>query len=181
MKIALKKILPPAPHLQPDWAWRSGESSGPFISLLSKQTLLTSGTGLTICSLKKNHAEPDNCSIHQRPRHHNGRSTEATCDTYGWTRCSDGSLRASGTWWALRWRRKMSTKTFKLMDHRFLSRVCFCSLFCFFHSDLHALLCRPCFPSGRALRSLPARVKHNHSVKNPSQRQRKISRDSEQR
>lgn len=40
-----------SPHLQPNWTWRSGESSRSFVSLLSKQTLLTSGTGLTICTL----------------------------------------------------------------------------------------------------------------------------------
>ena len=41
----------PRPHLQSDWAGGAGESSGPFVSLLSEETLLTSGTWLSIRTL----------------------------------------------------------------------------------------------------------------------------------
>lgn len=44
-------------YLQTNWAWRSGESSGSFVSLLAKQALLTSGTRLTICTLKRHHSQ----------------------------------------------------------------------------------------------------------------------------
>lgn len=136
------------------------------------------GPGSPSAPWRRKNEKPDSFLRHRQPRHHDKGGTEETRDTYSRTRCSDGSLRASGTWWALRWGRGMSTKTFERIDHRLFARVCFS---CFSHSDLRALLCRLCFPSGRALRSLPARVKHNHSMKNASQRQREISRDSEQR
>lgn len=71
--------------------------------------------------------EEETCKARQLlPSYQRRRGTEATCDTHGRTRCSDGSLRASWTWWTLQSRRKMSTKTFKLMDQRFFSSVCFC-------------------------------------------------------
>lgn len=38
-------------NLKADGTWRSGESSGAFISLLTEQALLTSGSRLTIGSL----------------------------------------------------------------------------------------------------------------------------------
>lgn len=50
-------------HLQTNWAWRSGESSGSFVSLLAKQTLLTSGTRLTICALKRDHSQERQMSV----------------------------------------------------------------------------------------------------------------------
>lgn len=41
----------PRTDLQSDWAWGSGESSRPFVSLLSEETLLTSGARLSVRTL----------------------------------------------------------------------------------------------------------------------------------
>lgn len=40
-------------HLQTNWTRRSRESSGSFVSFLAEKTLLASGTGLTISTLKR--------------------------------------------------------------------------------------------------------------------------------
>lgn len=84
-------------HLQPNWTRRSRESSGAFISFLAEQTLLASGTGLTICTLKRSpstDAEVETQSPDSR--------MQSMLKTYSWTGCSNRSLRASRTRWTLR-------------------------------------------------------------------------------
>lgn len=101
-----------SPHLQPDWAWRSRETPRSFISLLAKQTLLTSGTRLTICTLKRSQQEITGlvvlCLIDTADEVLNDLSAQCRLDTYSRTRCSNRSLRTSRTRWTLQERRNTS-------------------------------------------------------------------------
>lgn len=79
-------------HLQPNWTRRSRESSGAFISFLAEQTLLASGTGLTIRTLKRSPSTDTEVET-QSP----DSRMQSMLKTYSWTGCSDRSLRPSRT------------------------------------------------------------------------------------
>lgn len=143
------------PYLQPDWARRSRESSRSFISLLTKQTLLTSGTGLTICTLGNNReikSVSGTVGIQMKQMRH-----RLTCkvDTYSGTGCSYRSLRASGTRWTLQRRRDTSIKTREFRSKNGSTSQLTLEM----NNNSHVLLCHLCFLSGQALRSLPAERK----------------------
>lgn len=95
-----------SPHLQPNWAWRSRESPGSFVSLLAEQTLLTSGTRLTICTLKRSQSGDTSVGgtvglTDTVDDIQNDLSTQYRLNTYSRTRCSNRSLRAGRTRWTL--------------------------------------------------------------------------------
>lgn len=102
-------------HLQPNWTRRSRESSGTFISFLAEQTLLASGTGLTICTLKRSPSTDTEVET-QSP----DSRMKSMLKTYSWTGCSDRSLRASRTRWTLR---KKPKQIFTLLIFKLLHKI----------------------------------------------------------
>lgn len=108
------RCYPCSPHLQPNWAWRSRESPGSFVSLLAEQTLLTSGTRLTICTLKRSQSGDTSVGgtvglTDTADEIQNDLNTQYRLNTYSRTRCSNRSLRAGRTRWTLYRRRNTST------------------------------------------------------------------------
>lgn len=154
-------------HLQTNWAWRSGESSGSFVSLLAEQTLLTSGTRLTICALKRDHSQERQMLVRLT-----GSQLQQVRYWMNPVTLTAGPGAPTGPWGPVgpggpcgeEGKRQQTHPLWTFaVEGTLMSGVVL--TYCF-HRDSHALLCLLCFPSGRALQSLPVKTS-NHSVRNP--------------
>lgn len=148
-------------HLQTNWTRRSRESSGSFVSFLAEETLLASGTGLTISTLKRWQSK-DTSVTNTKYR------ISLICMQHILKKLTAGPGAPTGPWGPVGpggpWEKGNEIFTSSSQTPAQNGNAI---------NNLHALLYHLCFPSALALRFLPAGRKRSNSF-NYSRGEREI-------